>query len=90
MGTAIAVVVVVLVVLFVLTKLANSITKSTQKIQGRNRCKACGSRLKAVNGVYAGTCRKCGAVQPWATTAATGTTAATPPRVIGDLFKKPE
>jgi len=89
--TAIAIFVVVIVVLFVLSKGVNSINKSTQKLRHRNRCVACGARLKAVNGVYAGTCRKCGHLQAWAVKpanlAAKPTT--TPNRAIGDLFKLP-
>lgn len=66
MGTAITVIILLVFVLFVLAKCVNSIQKSTQKFQGRNRCEACKSRLKAVNGRYAGTCRKCGRTQSWA------------------------
>lgn len=66
MGTVVGVVVVILVVLVVVGKLVGSINKSVQKVQGKNRCAACKSRLKAVNGVYATTCSKCGTKQSWA------------------------
>lgn len=65
MSNVIVWVFVVGVVLWILTKLLNSINKSGQKVRGRNRCEACKSRLRAVNGVYAGTCRKCGTRQSW-------------------------
>ncbi|NNN14217.1 MAG: hypothetical protein HKL81_10780, partial [Acidimicrobiaceae bacterium] len=52
--------------LAVIGKLMNSVQKSVQKIQGKARCEACNSRLKAVNGKYATTCRKCGMRQSWA------------------------
>ena len=57
---------IVLIVLFVLSKGMNSIQKSTQKMKNRNRCEECKSRLKAVNGKYAKSCRKCGHKQSWA------------------------
>ena len=66
MGNVIMWLVVAVVVMWVMTKAFNSISKSGQKMRGRNRCEACGSRLKAVNGKYAGTCAKCGARQSWA------------------------
>lgn len=58
--------VITVVVLFALMKLTQGVTQGLQKGQGRNRCQACGSRLKAVRGNYAGTCRKCGTKQSWA------------------------
>jgi uncharacterized protein DUF2510 len=64
MGAVIAIVIIVFIVLFVLSKSVNSINKSVQKMQGRDRCVACKRRLKAVNGVYAKKCSKCGADQP--------------------------
>jgi hypothetical protein len=63
-GAVIAIVIIVFVVLFVLSKSVNSINKSVQRMQGRDRCVACKRRLKAVNGVYAQKCAKCGANQP--------------------------
>jgi uncharacterized protein HemY len=66
MGTVVGVLVVLFVVLFVVSKCVNSISKSGQKMRGRNRCAECKSRLKAVNGKYATRCRRCGATQPWA------------------------
>jgi ribosomal protein S14 len=65
-ATVIVIVVIVIMVLWVLTKAMNSISKSTQKMSGKNRCQACGSRLKAVNGRYMPLCRKCGTTQTWA------------------------
>ena len=59
-------VVITFVALFAVVKFSQSIRKSGQKLKGRNRCQACGSRLKAVQGNYAGTCRKCGTRQTWA------------------------
>ena len=67
MTTVIVVAVIVIMVLWILTKAMNSISKSTQKMSGKDRCQACGSRLKAVNGRYMPTCRKCGTTQNWAT-----------------------
>jgi predicted RNA-binding Zn-ribbon protein involved in translation (DUF1610 family) len=64
-GTVFVWLIVIAVGLMVLTALLNSMNKSIQKIKGHNRCVACKSRLKAANGVYATTCRKCGKVQPW-------------------------
>lgn len=64
MGAVIAIVVIAFLLLFVLSKSVNSINKSIQRVQGRDRCVACKSRLKAANGQYATTCRKCGATQP--------------------------
>lgn len=66
MGTAIGVIIVFLVALIIVGKLLASINKSIQKIQKKDRCVECKSRLKAVNGVYATTCAKCGSRQPWA------------------------
>ncbi len=66
MSTVIGVVVVLLIALVIIGKLAASIQKSVQKIQGKNRCEACKSRLKAVSGKYATTCSKCGSKQSWA------------------------
>jgi len=63
-GIVITVLVIAFVVLFILSKSLNSISKSIQKMQGRNRCVACKRRLKAVSGVYATTCSKCGTAQP--------------------------
>jgi predicted RNA-binding Zn-ribbon protein involved in translation (DUF1610 family) len=68
MGTVIGVVFVVLIlvfiVLWIISKSVNSINKSVQKMQSKDRCIACGRRLKAVDGVYAKKCSKCGADQP--------------------------
>lgn len=61
-----AAVVITVVVLFAVVKFAQSVQKTGQKMKGHNRCQACGSRLKAVQGNYAGTCRKCGTRQTWA------------------------
>lgn len=58
--------VITVLVLFALMKLVQSFQKTGQKMKGHNRCQACGSRLKAVRGNYAGTCRKCGTKQSWA------------------------
>lgn len=66
MGTVVGVIIVVLIVLFVVGKMLNSISKSVQRMQGKDRCASCKSRIKAVNGQYAAVCRKCGAHQPWA------------------------
>jgi predicted RNA-binding Zn-ribbon protein involved in translation (DUF1610 family) len=67
-GNVIGIIVVVLfflfIVLFIFAKSLNSIHKSVQKMQGKDRCVACKRRLKAVDGVYAQTCSKCGANQP--------------------------
>ena len=65
-GIAIVVGVLAFFLLVILSFAFKSISKSVQKIQGRARCVACKSRLKAVNGQYGTTCRKCGTVQPWA------------------------
>ena len=67
MGAAITVVVIVFVVLVVLSSAMNSLHKTAQKAKGHGRCAFCKARLKAVNGQYAMTCRKCGHLQPWAT-----------------------
>ena len=40
--------------------------KTVQKLQGHDRCQACGARLKYANHSYASTCRRCGARQSWA------------------------
>ena len=66
MGTVITVVMVVLIIVVVLSASVNSIKKSGQKMKHKDRCEACKSRLKAVNGVYATTCRRCGHRQSWA------------------------
>ena len=66
MGTVIAVIVILFMVLWVLSKAMNSMSKSAQKMKGKNRCQGCGSRLKAVNGRYMPVCRKCGTTQSWA------------------------
>ena len=58
--------IVVVVVIIVLGWAAGSLNKSAQKVRGRNRCVACKSRLKAVQGRYATTCSKCSTRQPWA------------------------
>lgn len=58
--------VIAFVVLIVVGKTAGSINKSVQKMQGKNKCGDCGSRLKAVNGVYKPVCPKCGSRQSWA------------------------
>ena len=63
MGTVIVIIVIAFVALLIVSKSANSITKSGQKMQNKDRCLACGSRLKAVRGKYATTCAKCGADQ---------------------------
>jgi hypothetical protein len=64
--TIIAVIVIIFIVLAVLTRAINSMSKTAQKFKGHNRCEACRSRLKAVNGQYALTCRRCGHQQSWA------------------------
>ena len=56
----------IIVVFVVLSICFNSLNKSKQKLQHKNRCETCNSRLKAVNGKYATTCRKCSHVQSWA------------------------
>ena len=66
MATVIVVVVMVFVVLGILAKSVESIKKSGQKMKGKNRCQACGSRLKAVRGMYMPVCPKCGTRQSWA------------------------
>ncbi len=65
--TIIAVIVVIFIFLFVISLCITSINKSMQKLKQHNRCEACKSRLKAVNGQYALTCRRCGHTQSWAT-----------------------
>ncbi len=64
MGTVIAIVIIAFIGLFILSKCVNSINKSIQKTQGRDRCVACKRRLKAVDGKYAMKCAKCGTTQP--------------------------
>ena len=70
MGNVIATIVVVIVLLFFVlwfvSKCMNSINKSSQKMKNHDRCEACKCRLKAVNGQYALTCRRCGHQQSWA------------------------
>jgi uncharacterized membrane protein len=70
MGNVIATIVVVIVLLFFVlwfvSKCMNSINKSSQKMKNHDRCEACKCRLKAVNGQYALTCRRCGHNQSWA------------------------
>jgi hypothetical protein len=65
---AVAIGVIGFVLLVIIGMAAKSFNKSVQKIQGHARCVSCKSRLKAANGQYGTTCRKCGTVQPWATT----------------------
>jgi hypothetical protein len=65
-STAITVVVVAFICLLVLSRMVNSLSKSGQKLRGRNRCEGCGSRLKAQNGRYMPVCRRCGTKQTWA------------------------
>ena len=63
MGSIIGILMMVVVALVVIGKLTQSIQKSTQRMQGKGRCKSCNSRLKAYQGKYANVCRKCGATQ---------------------------
>jgi predicted RNA-binding Zn-ribbon protein involved in translation (DUF1610 family) len=65
--TIIAVIVVIFIFLFAISFCISSLSKSMQKLKQHNRCEACKSRLKAVNGQYALVCRKCGHTQSWAT-----------------------
>ena len=59
------IVIVVIVVLLVVSMSVNSLRKTGQRARGRGRCEGCNSRLKAVSGRYATTCRRCGHVQSW-------------------------
>jgi hypothetical protein len=60
------IVIIIVVVMVCAGMVMNSVQKSAQKIKGRDRCKFCKSKLKAANGQYGTTCRKCGQEQPWA------------------------
>jgi len=66
MGAIVSWVVVIVIVLVAASAIIHSVMKTIQRTQGRDRCVSCKSRLKAANGKYATTCRKCGAKQPWA------------------------
>ena len=65
-ATAIVIAIIGFFLLVIIGMAAKSFNKSVQKMQGHARCVSCKSRLKAANGQYGTTCRKCGTVQPWA------------------------
>lgn len=66
MRTALAIFFVVMIALLFVWRSVNSIKKGRQERRGRNRCETCGSRLEAAESQHAGTCRKCGTRQSWA------------------------
>lgn len=53
--------------LFVLVKVASTASRTKERAQHRDRCTFCGTRLKKLPGKahFAGTCHKCGRMQPW-------------------------
>jgi hypothetical protein len=57
--------IIVVVAIIVLGWAMNSLGRSAQVARGRNKCAACGTRLKKVGAGYAPVCRKCGQKQPW-------------------------
>ena len=66
MRTALAIFFVVMIELLFVLRSVNSIKKSRQERRGRNRCETCGALLEAAESQHAGTCRKCGTRQSWA------------------------
>ena len=55
-----------LVAPFSISLVARVAKKGEQRQAGHGRCAYCNTRLKAIRGTYAATCRKCGRTQPWA------------------------
>jgi hypothetical protein len=65
MSTVVGVLLGIALIIWFFVKIAHSFQKSAQRYRRHDRCEHCNSRLKAVRGRYATTCRKCGKSQSW-------------------------